>query len=70
MIFASLSDDFLKHLAQEPLRKRFERVPYIQYERNADWGLLGFDKALTEDEVAFVKENVKRLLKLEPSALG
>ncbi|KAI6017863.1 hypothetical protein EDC04DRAFT_470939 [Pisolithus marmoratus] len=42
-----------------PLRERFARVPYIQFSKGDDQGLVGFDKALTEDEIAYVKENLK-----------
>lgn len=42
-----------------PLRERFARVPYIQFSKGDDYGLVGFDKALTEDEIAYVKDNIK-----------
>jgi len=44
---------------KDPLRDRFERVPYIQHNRGDSWGLLGFDKKLTEEEIQFVKDNCK-----------
>jgi lupus La protein len=36
-------------------------VPYIQYNAGDDWGLLGFDKSLTEEEIGFVKETLKTI---------
>jgi len=42
---------------KDPLRDRFERVPYIQHNRGDSWGLLGFDKKLTEEDIQFVKDN-------------
>ncbi|EIN05110.1 hypothetical protein PUNSTDRAFT_55034 [Punctularia strigosozonata HHB-11173 SS5] len=44
-----------------PMRERFARVPFIQYEKGSDWGLLGFDKPLTEEEIQYVKDNVKTM---------
>jgi lupus La protein len=43
------------------LQERFSRAPYIQHNRGDDWGLVGFDKTLAEDEIAYVKENLKTL---------
>ncbi|KAG8215113.1 hypothetical protein J3R82DRAFT_8564 [Butyriboletus roseoflavus] len=42
-----------------PLRDRFARVPYIQFFKGDDFGLVGFEKALKEDEIEYVKENLK-----------
>jgi len=42
-----------------PLRERFTRVPYIQFSKGDDFGLVGFEKALKEDEIEYVKENLK-----------
>ena len=36
-------------------------MPYIQYDKGNDWGLVGFDKTLSEDDITFVKENIKTL---------
>ncbi|KAJ8581102.1 hypothetical protein M405DRAFT_833096 [Rhizopogon salebrosus TDB-379] len=44
---------------KNPLRERFARVPYIQFSKGDDFGLIGFDKALTEDEIEYVKTNLK-----------
>lgn len=49
----------LKRVNQDPLRDRFERVPYIQHNRGDSWGLLGFDKKLEEEDIQFVKDNSK-----------
>jgi hypothetical protein len=46
---------------QDPLKERFTRPPFIKYERGEDSGLVGFDRALTEEDIAFVKEKVKTL---------
>ncbi len=46
---------------QKPLQERFPRPPFVKYSRGDDWGLVGFDKALTEEDVTFIKENVKTL---------
>jgi len=42
-----------------PLRERFARAPYIQFSKGDDVGLVGFEKALKEDEIEYVKENLK-----------
>jgi lupus La protein len=36
-------------------------VPFIDYNKGNDWGLVGFEKALSEDDITFVKENIKAL---------
>jgi lupus La protein len=54
-------DEFLTFGRQNPLRERFARVPYIQFSKGDDFGLIGFDKALTEDEIDFVKTNLKTI---------
>ncbi|CCM04101.1 uncharacterized protein FIBRA_06261 [Fibroporia radiculosa] len=43
------------------LKERFARVPYVKYTRGEPSGLLGFDKTLAEDEIAYVKEHLKTL---------
>ena len=45
------------YIDKDPLRDRFERVPYIQHNRGDSWGLLGFDGKLTEEDIQFVKDN-------------
>ncbi|KZP26565.1 hypothetical protein FIBSPDRAFT_854611 [Athelia psychrophila] len=44
---------------KDPLREHFSRVPFIEYQKGDDAGLVGFDKALSEADIAFVKEHVK-----------
>lgn len=45
---------------KDPLKARFDnRAPYIKYSRGDDFGLVGFHKALSEDEITFVKETIK-----------
>ncbi|KAF9649540.1 hypothetical protein BDM02DRAFT_3179669 [Thelephora ganbajun] len=44
---------------KDPLRVRFERVPYIRHNRGDSWGLLGFDKKLAEEDIQFVKDSCK-----------
>jgi lupus La protein len=34
-------------------------VPYIKHEKGESSGLLGFDKELSEEDIAFVKETLK-----------
>lgn len=46
---------------QAPLKERFPRSPFVQYTRGQTWGLVGFDKTLSEDELAYVKEHIKTL---------
>lgn len=46
---------------QGPLKERFGRPPFIKYEKGTDWGLVGFDKALSEEDINFIKENVKTI---------
>lgn len=44
---------------QGPLKERFEHAPFIKYEKGASEGLVGFSKALTEEDIAFIKEKIK-----------
>lgn len=46
---------------QAPLKERFPRAPFVQYNKGDTWGLVGFDKALNEDEITYVKEHIKTL---------
>ncbi|EED82858.1 predicted protein [Postia placenta Mad-698-R] len=43
------------------LKERFARVPFVKNTRGESSGLVGFDKALTEDEISYVKEHLKTL---------
>ncbi|KAI9508794.1 hypothetical protein F5148DRAFT_1192717 [Russula earlei] len=51
------SYDEIKH----PLKERFSRAPFVKFTKGDDAGLVGFDKALDEEDVAFVKEKVPTL---------
>lgn len=44
-----------------PLKERYARLPFIKYERGEDSGLVGFDRALTDEDVEFVREAVKTI---------
>ncbi|KAI0278925.1 hypothetical protein BGY98DRAFT_971201 [Russula aff. rugulosa BPL654] len=46
---------------KRPLKERFSRAPFIKFTKGDDAGLVGFDKALDEDDVAFVKEKIPTL---------
>jgi lupus La protein len=50
-----------QHLFQDPIKEKFERAPFIKYARGDNSGLVGFQKALSEEEVAYVKENIKTI---------
>lgn len=43
------------------MKERFSRPPFIKYTTGDTWGLVGFDKALSEDDIQYVKEHVKAL---------
>lgn len=44
-----------------PLKERYARAPFIKYERGEDSGLVGFDRALTDEDVEFVRGAVKTI---------
>lgn len=46
---------------KRPLKERFSRSPFIKFTKGDDTGLVGFDKALDEEDVAFVKEKIPTL---------
>lgn len=46
---------------KRPLKERFSRAPFIKFNKGDDAGLVGFDKALDEEDVAFVKETIPTL---------
>jgi lupus La protein len=46
---------------KRPLKERFSRAPFIKFTKGDDAGLVGFDKALDEDDVAFVREKIPTL---------
>jgi len=46
--------------AKDPLKAKFDnRAPYIKYSHGDDFGLVGFHRALSEDEITFVKETIR-----------
>ena len=46
---------------QGTLKERFARAPFVKYTKGEIAGLVGFDKVLSEDDVDFVKTNLKTL---------
>jgi lupus La protein len=46
---------------KRPMKERFSRAPFIKFTKGDDAGLVGFDKALDEEDVAFVKEKIPTL---------
>ncbi|GJE89046.1 La protein-like protein [Phanerochaete sordida] len=44
-----------------PLKERFARVPFVQYNKGDTWGYVAFDKALSEEDVAYVREKIGTL---------
>lgn len=46
---------------QEKVKGKFERTPFIKHERGENNGLLGFERALSEDDLAFVREALSGL---------
>ena len=46
---------------KRPLKERFSRAPFVKFTKGDDTGLVGFDKALDEDDIAFVKEKIPTL---------
>ena len=43
------------------MKERYARLPFIKYERGEDSGLVGFDRALTDEDVEFVRGAVKTI---------
>lgn len=46
---------------QVPLKEKFGRPPFIKHAQGESWGLVGFHKALSEEEIQFVKDTVPKL---------
>jgi len=46
---------------KRPLKERFSRLPFVKFTKGDDAGLVGFDKVLNEDDIAFVKEKIPTL---------
>ena len=49
------------NVTKKPLKDRFERAPFIKYEKGQDSGLVGFNRALTDEDLEFIKQNIKTL---------
>lgn len=43
------------------MKERFPRTPFVKHTRGESSGLVGFEKPLSEDEIAYVKEHIKTL---------
>ncbi|KAI0369515.1 hypothetical protein BV20DRAFT_1020563 [Pilatotrama ljubarskyi] len=59
--FEGAGDDVSFDEIKGTLKERFARAPFVKYNKGDSWGLVGFDKALSEDDVNYVKENLKTL---------
>jgi lupus La protein len=46
---------------KRPLKERFNRAPFVKFTKGEDMGLVGFDKALDTEDIAFVKEKLPTL---------
>jgi lupus La protein len=46
---------------KRPLKERFSRAPFVKFTKGEDMGLVGFDKALDVEDIAFVKEKIPML---------
>lgn len=46
---------------KRPLKERFSRAPFVKFTKGEDTGLVGFDKALDVEDIAFVKEKIPML---------
>ncbi|KAJ7063038.1 hypothetical protein C8F01DRAFT_1131245 [Mycena amicta] len=44
-----------------PLKEKFGRPPFIKCAPGSSWGLVGFHKVLTEEEIQFVKDSLPKL---------
>ncbi|CAK5264053.1 unnamed protein product [Mycena citricolor] len=47
--------------AQNPLKEKFGRPPFIQHTIGNSFGLVGFHKELNEDEIQFVKDSLPKI---------
>ncbi|KAI0289902.1 hypothetical protein B0F90DRAFT_1825756 [Multifurca ochricompacta] len=59
--FAGCGGEVLFDEIKRPLKEHFSRVPFVKFTRGDDAGLVGFDKALNEEDIAFVKEKIPTL---------
>jgi hypothetical protein len=46
---------------KRPLKERFGRAPFVKFTKGEDSGMAGFDKALDDEDLAFVKEKIPTL---------
>ena len=46
---------------KRPLKERFARAPFVKFTKGDDAGLVGFDKALDDDDTAFIREKIPTL---------
>jgi hypothetical protein len=46
---------------KRPLKERFSRAPFVKFIKGEDTGLVGFDKALDTEDIAFIEEKVPTL---------
>lgn len=51
----------LTRAVQGALKERFSRAPFVKYFKPDTTGLVGFDKALTEEDIKYVRENLAQL---------
>ena len=50
-----------QRISKGPLKERFDRPPYIKFSRGSDSGMIGFDKTLSDEDIAFVREQLKTI---------
>jgi lupus La protein len=46
---------------KRPLKERFSRAPFVKFTKGEDTGLVGFDKALDTEDIAFVEDKIPTL---------
>ncbi|KAJ1300664.1 hypothetical protein OPQ81_002312 [Rhizoctonia solani] len=46
---------------KNPLKEKFSPLPFIKMDKGATEGIFGFGKALTEEDIAFLKEKVPKI---------
>ncbi|KAI0830362.1 hypothetical protein BC628DRAFT_1532193 [Trametes gibbosa] len=59
--FDGAGDDVSFDEIKGTLKERFARAPFVKYNKGDSWGLVGFDKTLSEEDLTYVKENLKKL---------
>lgn len=43
------------------MKDKFEHPPFIKFDRGASFGLVGFSRALSDEDLAFIKEKVTKV---------